>query len=299
MGVFRAIASSVGSVAKEQWKEAFFCDALDGDTLMLRVHKYVSDRSANNRAGDEIVSNGSVIAVNEGQCVIVTAQGRVLGACDTPGAHEFFDPNHTGGVRGFFRDAWSRVGFGGGDVQPIRHRVYCVNTKEIPGNAFETPSPIPVRVRDEALHADFDLSLYAAGVYAYRVADPEALYRVAGNVAERYEKATLNRQLAAEILSALQQAIADTVQGGVRPYEIPNRIPALAEAAKEAVQVAFVKRFGIALLSLAFSALTVTDVKMLSGAQQAAVNKDPTMAAATRTQALADAIRAAKLNKGK
>jgi hypothetical protein len=107
------------------------------------------------------------------------------------------------------------------------------------------------------------------------------------------------KQLHAEILSALSVAVVAAVQNGVRPYEIPNSIPALNQAVIDAVREPFLNRFGVALLSLAFSALTVPEIKAVSRAQAAAILKDPTMAAATRTQALADAIRAAKLNKGK
>lgn len=296
MGIIRAIKGSVGSVMKEQWKEAFFCDSLPAGILMVRGRKHVSERSANDRTDDEIVTNGSLLSVADGQCVLVVSQGKIVDMCDASGEHTFVDPNHPGGVRGLFHDVISRVGFGG-DVQPIRHRVYYINTKECHGNRFETPAPIAIRVRDRNTDADFDLSVSAAGVYAYRVADPKALYRAIGNIETVYERRLLNAQLCAEILSALQTAVSAAVQNGVRPYELPKQTHALGDAVVAAVGNSFMQRFGVALLSISFESLKVEDVHMLSTAQHAAMLKDPEMAAAVLIDATAAALNAAAQNR--
>ena len=291
MGIIRAIAASLKATAKEQWKEAFFMDALPVDVLMARGHKHISDRSANDRVDDEVISNGSLLSVADGQALIVTSHGKVVDVCTEPGEHEFVDPGRPSGVAGYCHDVWARVGFGGGDVQPFRQRVYFVNMKECHGNAFETPAPIPVRIRDENMDADFDLSVSAAGVYSYRVEDPAALYRAVGNVAERFERKDLAPQLDAEIASALQAAVSKVIADtGIRPYELPKYTKELSDAATALVTASFLSRFGLRLLLIAFSKLAVEDVWMLKNAQRIAILRDPEMAAAALVDATAQAF---------
>ena len=291
MSIIRAITSSFGSVAKEQWKEAFFMDALPVDILMARGHKHVSKRSTNDRTDDEVITNGSLLSVADGQAIIVVSHGKVVDVCREPGDHLFFDPDRPRGPAGFFHDVWQRVGFGGGDVQPVRHRVYYVNTKECYGNTFETPAPVFIRIRDDNMDADFDLSVSLAGVYSYRVEDPAALYRAIGNVEERYLRKDLTPQLDAEIIAALGTAVSELFKSGIRPNEIYHQSGALAAAAVNAVRESFLARFGLSLLSVAFSKLQIEEMWMLKNAQRAAILRDPAMAAATLVDAAAGALR--------
>lgn len=290
MGIIRAISASLGSVAKEQWKEAFFMDALPVDVLMVRGHKHVSDRSANSRIDDEVITSGSLLSVADGQALIVVSHGKVVNVCTEPGEHEFIDPDRPAGVAGYFHDVWERVGFGGGDVQPFRQRVYYINTKECHGNRFETPAPALIRVRDDNMDADFDLSVSLAGVYSYRVEDPAALYRAIGNVAERFDRKDLKPQLDTEILSALQTSVAELFKSGIRPHELPLYTNALAAAAADAVGTSFRKRFGLGMLTIAFDKLVIEEIWMLKNAQRAAILRDPSMAAATLIDATAQAL---------
>lgn len=289
MGIFRAMHESVKGVLHEQWKEFFACDSLSNDTLMLRAKKQVSARSANNDPNDEIVSNGSIVSVADGQSAIVVSQGKVLAEYRTPGAHRFFDPDRPKGVAGFFHDLRMRVAFGGG-VQPVRHRVYVVNTKECHGNRFDTPAPVPVRIFDTVTGMDIDLSVSAGGAYAYRVTDAAALYRAVGNVESRCDRSYLKPQLDAELVSALAPAIAAIVRDGVRPYQLPGCVGSLSAAVADAVKEPFLRRFGITLLSIAFDKLTVEEAWMVQNGQRAAILKDPDMAAATLVDATAQAF---------
>ena len=71
MGLIKAITGAVGGVLADQWKEFFYCDALDSDTLMVKGQKRVSGRSSNTRGSENVISNGSGIAVADGQCMII------------------------------------------------------------------------------------------------------------------------------------------------------------------------------------------------------------------------------------
>ena len=290
MGIIRAIAASLGSVAKDQWKEAFFMDALPVETLMARGHKHVSGRSANDRVDDEVITSGSLLSVADGQALIVVSHGKVVNVVTEPGEHEFIDPDRPAGAAGYFRGVIERVGFGGGDIQPFRQRVYYVNTKECHGNRFETPAPVFLHVRDDNMDADFDLSVSLAGMYSYRVEDPAALYRAIGNVAERFDRKDLKPQLDAEILSALQIAVGELFKSGIRPHELPKHTDDLAAAASAAVRDSFFKRFGLGMLSIAFDTLRIEEIWMLKNAQRAAILRDPAMAAATLIDATAQAL---------
>ena len=289
MGIFRAVNESIKGVLHEQWKEFFACDSLSNDTLMLRVKKHVSARSANADPNDEIVSNGSIVSVADGQSAIVVSQGRVLASYDAPGAHRFLDPDRPKGLAGFFHDVKERIAFGG-SVQPVRHRVYVVNTKECHGNRFDTPAPVPVRITDSVTGMDIDLSVSAGGMYAYRVTDPAALYHAVGNIEGRCDRSYLKPQLDAELLSALAPAIAAIVKDGVRPYALPGYAGTLGAAVTDAVKEPFLKRFGITLLSIAFDKLVVEEAWMVQNGQRAAILKDPAMAAATMIDATAQAL---------
>lgn len=290
MGILRAFGSSLKGVAGEQWKEAFFCDSLDGETLLCRGRKRVGERSANTRADDGVITDGSILSVADGQCVLVVSQGKVIDCCQEPGEHRFTDPNHPGGVKGFAGDVWNRVGFGG-DVQPIRHRIYYVNTKECSGVRFDAPAPFPLAVRDGGVGADLDLAVQAGGVFSYRVKDPAALYRqVVGNIESAYQRTALNGMLKMLVLTVLPEALAALTETGVRPNALPFHAAALREATVARLREPFL-RYGLELVSLAFDTLVVTDLKTLSGMQHAAVNRDPDMAAATVADAVGELAR--------
>ena len=74
MGLLKAVHGAVGSVLEEQWKEFFVCDALRDDTLLVRAHKHIGKYSANTRKDDDVLTNGSVLSVADGQCVLVVKQ---------------------------------------------------------------------------------------------------------------------------------------------------------------------------------------------------------------------------------
>ena len=84
MGLIRAGIGAVGSVMADQWKEFFYCDAMDADVLVTKGVKRTSSRSSN-RGSDNIISNGSGIAVADGQCMMIVEQGKVVEVCAEPG----------------------------------------------------------------------------------------------------------------------------------------------------------------------------------------------------------------------
>ena len=72
MGLIKAAMGAAGGVLADQWKEFFYCDALDVDILVAKGQKRTSSqgRSSNTSGEENIISNGSGIAVANGQCMI-------------------------------------------------------------------------------------------------------------------------------------------------------------------------------------------------------------------------------------
>ena len=293
MGILKATLTAAHSVKEEMWREFFCCDAMTDDTILLRGVKRVSEHSANTRKDDEMLTNGSILSVTDGQCVLVVKQGKVIDFCREPGEHVFEDPEQKG-LKGYFRELGRRIAFGGGDVQPAVYRVYYMNTKEITGLAFQTPEAVPFRVRDERTGLDLDSALGLGGCFSYRVSDPVKLYKtVIGNVAGRFNRAELAAHMRAALLQSLQPALARLSASGLRPNEIPSHVPELCEALRERMNEGWCGEHGLELASLALDSCVPADLGTVQTAQEAAVLTDPAMAAAALTQAAAEALPAA------
>ncbi|HBV52338.1 MAG TPA: virion core protein (lumpy skin disease virus), partial [Clostridiales bacterium] len=85
MGLIKAGIGALGGTLADQWKEFFYCDSLDSDILMIKGQKRTSGRSSNTKGEDNIISNGSGIAVADGQCMMIVEQGKIVEVCAEPG----------------------------------------------------------------------------------------------------------------------------------------------------------------------------------------------------------------------
>ena len=145
MGLIKAITGATGGVLADQWKEYFYCEALNGDTLVTKGKKKVSSRSSNTKAVENIISSGSVVAVADGQCMIIVDQGKVAEICAEPGEFVYdasTEPTIMAGnlsqtIGEVFKNIGKRFTFGG--EAPKDQRIYYINTKEIIGNKYGTP----------------------------------------------------------------------------------------------------------------------------------------------------------------
>ena len=87
MGLIKAALGSAGGVLADQWREYFYCDSMNANTLVSKGNKRVGRRSSNLSGSDNIISNGSVIAVNEGQCMMIVDQGAIVEFAAEPGEY--------------------------------------------------------------------------------------------------------------------------------------------------------------------------------------------------------------------
>ena len=293
MGLLKALHGAVGSVLEEQWKEFFRCDALDDETLMVRAYKQTGKRSANTRKDDDVLTNGSILSVADGQCVLVVKQGKVVDFCREPGEHIFEDPDQRG-LKGFFKEVGRRVAFGGGDIQPVVYRVYYMNTKEITGIPFSSRGPIPFRVKDGGSSLDLDSGVSLRGCFSYRVSDPVKLYKtIIGNISGRFSRAELNAHLQADLNASLQSALGSLAGQGLRPSQLPAHTEQLCEALRQQMADRWSGQHGLEIVSLALDGFQSEDGALLQSAQYASMLKDPRSAAAVLTQATVEAMTSA------
>ena len=305
MGLIKAGIGALGGVLADQWKEYFYCDAMDADVLAVKGQKRTSKRSSNTKGNENIISSGSVVAVNEGQCMLIVEQGKVVEVCAEPGEFVYdastepsiFAGNLGESIVDTFKQIGKRFTFGG--EAPKDQRVYYFNTKELIDNKFGTPNPVPFRVVDHKIALDLDVSIRCSGVYSYRIADPLLFYsKVCGNVTYAYTRDQLDSQLKTEFISALQPAFARLSQLELRPNQIVAHTTELEDAMNSALSRKWGELRGLQVVSIALGSLTLPeeDAEMIKQAQRTAILRDPTMAAATLTGAQADAMKAAASN---
>ena len=307
MGLIAAGLGALGGVLADQWKEFFYCEAIDKDILAVKGKHRVTGRSSNTKGNDNIISSGSVIAVADGQCMIIVEQGKIVEVCAEPG--EFIwdastEPSiFTGklgtGILNTFKLIGKRFTFGGDPGKD--QRIYYFNTKEIVENKFGTPTPIPFRVVDRNINLDIDVSVRCSGLYSYRIADPLLFYaNVCGNVERDYSRSEIDAQLKTEFISALQPAFARISDLEVRPSALPGHAEQLSEAMNVALSKKWGELRGLEVVSIAMNPITLSeeDQELIKKAQHAAIMRDPTMAAATLVEAQSQAMKDAAKNSG-
>ncbi len=304
MGLIKAALGAAGGVLADSWKEYFYCDALDKDTLVVKGQRKTSSRSSNKSGEDNIISNGSVIAVADGQFMIIVEQGKVVEACGEPGEFTWdssTEPSIFTGSLGetileTFKQVGKRFTFGGDTGKD--QRVYYFNTKEITDNKFGTANPIPFRVVDSKIGLDIDVSLRCNGIYSYKIADPLKFYAFCGNVASNYRRSELDSTLKTEFISALQPMFARLSAMEIRPNEVIAHNTDIERLMNEALTEKWFELRGLKVASVAFGSVTLPeeDQELIKTAQKTAMYRDPTMAAANLVTAQADAMRTAAGN---
>ena len=305
MGLIKAITSAAGGVLADQWKEFFYCDALDSDTLMVRGQKRTSGRASNNKGSDNIISNGSGIAVADGQCMLIVDQGKIVEVCAEPGEYTFdtsSEPSIFAGELGdaimdTFQAIGRRIGYAGDSGKD--QRVYYVNTKEIMGNKFGTPSPILFEVVNRRIGMSRTVNVRCNGVYSYHISDPLLFYsKVCGNVKTAFTRSEIDEQLKSEFVSALQPAFGALAEQELRPAQLPAKANELKAAMNDALKLDWQAR-GITVASIALNPIRLNDedLKKITEMEDAAsYGSNPFMIAGLQATSTANAMEAAASN---
>lgn len=306
MGLIKAGIVALGGTLADQWKEFFYCDSLPNDVLMRKGQKRTSGRSSNTKGNDNIISNGSGIAVADGQCMIIVEQGKVVEVCAEPGEFTYdrsTEPSIFSGSLGnsiieTFRLVGKRFAYGGDTGKD--QRVYYFNTKEIIGNKFGTPSPILFEVTKKSINLSRTVQVRCNGTYTYMITDPLLFYtRLCGNVEDEYKTDEINGQLKSEFVDALQPAMGALAAQELKPAQIPAKAKELKEAMNDALKQEWIENRGISVGKITLNPITLTDedMKKINELEDAAAyGASPMTMAGRMTDATAAAMQTAAGN---
>ena len=306
MGLIKAGIGALGGVLADQWKEFFYCDALDMDTLVVKGQKRISGRSSNTKGSDNIISNGSGIAVADGQCMIIVEQGKVVEVCAEPGEYTYdtsTEPSIFAGsfgesLKNTFKAIGKRFTYGGDTAKD--QRVYYFNTKEIMGNKFGTPSPIIFEVMNKNLGMSRTVNVRCNGVYSYTISNPLVFYtKVCGNVEQPFTRDRIDEQMKTEFISALQPAFATLAAQELRPAQLPGKVNELKQAMNDALHQEWAQSRGITVAKIALNPITLNpeDMQKIQALEDAAsVGSNPFMMAGLEANSTAEARKIAAGN---
>ena len=303
MGFVSAIISAAGGTLSDQWKEYFYCDSLGSDVVCVKASR--KSRGFGNRGNDNIITEGSVIAVADGQCAIVTEQGQVIDICAQPGEYRFdsstqpsiFTGSLSDGVKNTIAEMGKRFTFGG--APSTDQRIYYFNTKELTGMKYGTAAPVPFRVIDPRAGIDMDIRIKAFGEYSIRVTNPVLFYtNVCANQADRFCISEIESQLRSELLTALQPAFAAISETGIRYSQLPAHTLELTDLLNRQLSAKWKDLRGIEIVSFGMNSIKADaeDEKIIRDMQKDAAYVNPALGAAALTGAQAQAMRDAANN---
>ena len=269
MGLIKAGMGAVGGVLGDQWKEFIYCESLKPDVLVAKGMKRISSRgrSSNTSAEDNIISNGSTIAVNDGQCMIIVESGKVVDICSEPGEYVydkstepslFADGLNMQSVKNVFAQIGKRFTYGGDPGKD--QRVYYFNTKEIIGNKYGTASPIPFRIVDLRVGLDMDIPIRCFGEYSYKITNPILFYtNVCSNIENEYLRSEIDGQLKSELLMGLNKAFGVMSEKGVRYSALPAHAEEIADELNEVLSKKWRDLRGIEVVSFGVSSVKASE----------------------------------------
>lgn len=297
MGLIKAAKDAIASMMADQWREYFYCDSLSNDILMVKGQKKVTaGRNSNTKGTDNIISNGSIIAVNEGQCMIIVDQGGIVDVSAEPG--EFVFDNSTEpsifygklgeNVKNTFSAMARRFTFGGNTAKD--QRVYFFNTKEILNNMYGTATPIPFHIVDRNTGFSFETSVKCNGMYTFKLVDPLLFYKnVCANVPDSYNKSELSQVMKSELLLALQPTLAAIGGQGVLPSQLVGHTKEITELAKQELTAQWTEIRGIEIVSMTMSpSFPEGDIERINKWADTAMLRNQDMQNARKTEAFSN-----------
>ncbi|MBE6913083.1 MAG: SPFH domain-containing protein [Ruminococcaceae bacterium] len=306
MGLLKAGFGALGGVLADSWRDYFYCESMDSDTLVVKGEKRAGDRSSNKKGTDNIISNGSIINVNDGQCMIIVESGKVVELCADPGEFVYdmgTEPSIFYGklgenIKKSFSEIGKRFTFGG---EPAKdQRVYFFNTKEIMGNKYGTPSPIPFRIMDQAIGFPLDIKIRCHGEYSYRITNPMLFYtNVCANIEDEFTRDQIDSQLKSELLTALQPAMFKISQNNIYYAAIPAYTMQLADELNELLSSKWRDRRGVEIVEFGVSAVNATEedeARIVEYQRSTAMGRDANMLRGHMAGATAQAMGTAAAN---
>lgn len=304
MGLIKSVLTGAGSALADQWKEFFYCDDIPASTLVVKGEKRSGKKSSNTKGSENIITDGSIIVVNEGQCMIIVDQGQVVEICAVPGEYTYdmstepsiFSGGLGNGIINTFKTIGKRTAFGGDTAHD--QRIYYFNIKEITDNKFGTSTPIPFRVSYSDLGRSFTVGLRCNGVYSYKISNPMVFFaNVCGNVTSVYNRDRIDNTLYSEFMNQLQPAFAK-LSSLVTYDQLPNNTVAITNAMKDVLKKEWLEDRGIEICKVAIRSVSIPkeDEDRIKKYEDLAWNRDPLNAAAKIVEAQNEAMTKAASN---
>ena len=265
MGLIKAFSGAIRSELADQWKEFFYCDSMAGNVLLQKGQKRTGQTragSSNTKASEDIITKDSVIAVNEGQAMLVVEQGKIVDFTCEPGAYTFeastepsmFAGGFGKGLVDSFKTIGKRFTFGGDTGRD--QRVYYINTKEIIGNRYGSAQPMPY---DDPYYKTV-LYIRYFGMFTFRITDPLVFYdAIAGNVQNRYTSEELLEQSRSEFLTALDSSLNKLSAQGVKFSALPAHQLEVATYLNDALDSAWKANRGLEIIAVSIEKVTPDD----------------------------------------
>lgn len=299
MGLIKAFGGATRTTLADQWKEFIYCDAMSADVLMQKGQAQIGAQSSNTKRSENIISDGSKVAVNEGQCMLIVENGRIVDFCAEPGEYLYqtgTEPSMLDsgwhGLKESFKKVGKRFTFGG---QPENdQRVYYINTKEIMGNKVGV-GEVPFRDSEFG----FTIMLKGYGTYSYRITDPIMFYvNVCGNVQDTFRRSQIDEQLKTEVQHNLQPALGKIALKGIAYDQLPLYTNEIADQLNQELTEDWVQNRGISVVSVALASITpdAESAKKIAQFQESRVYTNTRMMGARLGGAQANAMENAAKN---
>ncbi len=299
MGLIKAFGGAARTTLADQWKEFIYCDAMSADVLMQKGQARIGEKSSNTKRSENIISDGSKVAVNEGQCMLIVENGRIVDFCAEPGEYLYqtgTEPSMLDsgwhGLKESFKKVGKRFTFGG---QPENdQRVYYINTKEIMGNKVGV-GEVPFRDSEFG----FTIMLKGYGTYSYRITDPIMFYvNVCGNVQDTFRRSQIDEQLKTEVQHNLQPALGKIALKGIAYDQLPLYTNEIADQLNQELTEDWVQNRGISVVAVALASITpdAESAKKIAQFQESRVYTNTRMMGARLGGAQANAMENASKN---
>lgn len=254
MGLVKAIIGAAFSTVSDTWKDYIYCDSLSNDVLVCKGQR--KSQPGNVQYGSEnVITDGTCIAVNEGQFLLLIENGNIIDYTAEPGGFiwqsgaepGFFEGNPQNGLRNTLKTMAGRLAHGG--IATNDQRAYFINTKEILDTKYGF-GKIPFRDKEFNL----TILLQGFGVFSYSIKDPIKFFvSIAGNITDSYYSSTLAAQLKAELQNALIPAFGHLSNDVTCYDQIPVHVQELSAYLNEELSAQWSDARGIEMRSLSFS----------------------------------------------
>lgn len=259
MGLIKAAKGAIGSTLKDQWKETIRCENMTNNILMMKKTTPTG-----------VISNGSIIIVEPGQCAIIYDNGKVVDATAEEGEYVFdtsSTPSFFAGQFGeTFKEMWERFTYNGASSK--EQSVFFFNTKEILDNRFGTATPIPFQDWSHPLVNEMTnsisplrLEIKCFGKYTFKISNPALFMTGISGTSDVYTKAELVEQIKAEMIGILQNLINELGNSvhKIPVLELPSQTDEIKEIIDERECDQPIRKRGLSLVNFIIESVTLTD----------------------------------------